>query len=341
VILLKVMAELTIKQKFLHFMTLRTGTSLILLTHLVNKVTAVYGILALFTSYPLSGLQLSMYIYSLPVLLATLYLAGPVRAQSAWDCLAFAYLYALDTLVNAVYTVFFAVTWFLVLATNDATAPSGSGPGSKMMEHTSGFTSPEFNVSHVEVVAQPKSGASPGQDALAVGKPGTQPGSGGIAGIVLSGSSMMSIFIISAFWLLRVYAICVVLAYARQAVRHQVQVTGMSTYNYGNGSPKANGEVDAESGKRANSDFAEDPFAQGTPGGTGVKGTMGRIMVSIGRSYWLGRDPVPYEQGTFVLKDYNSPNSGQGKFRKSEDAVGVAERERRRRSGTGPPLPGA
>lgn len=57
-------------------------------------------------------------------------------------------------------------------------------------------------------------------------------------------------------------------------------------------------------------------------------------MVSIGRSYWLGSD------------EDDSWMSGMGrKFRRSEDVLvkvetpGPLERERRRRSGTGPPLP--
>jgi inositol phosphorylceramide synthase regulatory subunit len=333
-------------------MTLRTGTSLILLTHLINKVVAVYGILALFTSYPLSGLQLSMYIYSLPVLIATIYLASPVRAQSAWHCLAFAYLYALDSVINAFYTAIFGFTWFLVLATADANAASSAAPGGKMMGHTSGFINPEYNVSHVEVVAKPKSGVNPGQDAVAVGTPGqTNVGSGNLAGIVLSGSSLMSIFIISAFWLLRVYAICVVLAYARLAVRHQVTLNGMSTYSYSNGATApSNGSsptaLPSDKKHKPSADYADNPFSQGAPNGAGLQGTLGRIMVSIGRSYWLGRDPPSHHDhtsGSFMLREMNghSGTYNGGKFRKSEDTVGIAERERRRRSGTGPPLPGA
>jgi inositol phosphorylceramide synthase regulatory subunit len=298
-------------------MTLRTGTSLILLVQIINKVTAFYGILALFTSFPLSALQLSMYIYSLPILAATLYLAGPVRAQSAWHCLAFAYVYTLDSIVNAFYTALFGVTWFVVVASPHDQA--SKAPGGKMMENTGGFSNPEHNVSHVEIVAKPKPGVAPVQDAIAMGAAAAvpAPGGSGFAGVVLNGSSAMSIFIISAFWLLRFYAVFVVLAYARAVLRHYIQVSSLSDFNniYNNGSK---------------SDLAQDPFAEGSAAGSGWKGRLGRLMVKIGRSYWLGRDPSDHD---FVLR----PLAGS-KFRKSED-IGVLERERRRRSGTGPPAP--
>jgi hypothetical protein len=100
-----------VTQTFLHFFTLRTGILLILLTQLVNKVTAVYGILALLTAYPLSPLQLSMYVYSLALLAATLYLIAGVRKQEPWAALAFAQTYALDTLINGVYTAAFSAAW--------------------------------------------------------------------------------------------------------------------------------------------------------------------------------------------------------------------------------------
>jgi inositol phosphorylceramide synthase regulatory subunit len=298
-------------------MSLRTGTSLILLVQIINKVTAFYGILALFTSYPLSALQLSMYMYSLPILAATLYLAGPVRAQSAWHCLVFAYIYTLDSIVNALYTAVFGVTWFVVVASSHTS--DSKAPGGKMMEHTGGFSSPEHNVSYVEVVAKPKDGVAPAQDAIAMGAAAGVPAASGsgLAGVVLNGSSAMSIFIISAFWLLRFYAVFVVLAYARAVLRHHIQVSSLSDFN----------NIYSGSNK---SDLAADPFAEQTAGGSGWKGRIGRVMVKIGRSYWLGRDPSDQD---IVLR----PMAGS-KFRKSED-MGVLERERRRRSGTGPPAP--
>jgi hypothetical protein len=300
-------------------MSLRTGTSLILLFQVINKVTAFYGILALFTSFPLSGLQLSMYIYSMPVLVATLYLSGPVKTQSPWHCVAFAYLYTIDSIVNAVYTTLFGISWFYVLA---ALPDSAGTPGSATIEKTSGFANPQFNVSQVQIVATPKPGVSPMQDAIVVGSPSGAPAgtSAGFAEVMLNGSSAMSLFVITSFWLLRFYAVFVVLAYARVVLRHHVQVSSVNDFeNIYN--------------KASRWDQAPDPFSKGSPAGNGWKGKVGRLMVSIGRDYWLGRDTTTTTTGgqDVILK----PITGT-KYRKSEDP-GTGERERRRRSGTGPP----
>lgn len=189
-----------------------------------------------------------------------------------------------------------------------------------MMEDTAGFTSPEYNVSHVDVVASPKGGVLPAQDAIAMGTAAGAPATvgSGFAGVVLNSSSAMSIFIISAFWLLRFYAVFVVLAYARVVLRHHVQTSSLSDFDniYTNNTKQP--------------DLADNPFAEGVAAGSGWKGRVGRLMVKIGRSYWLGRDSSEPE---ILLRPLNG-----SKFRKSEE-TGVTERERRRRSGTGPPAP--
>jgi len=294
-------------------MSLRTGTSLILLTHLINKVTAVYGILAVFTGYPLSALQLSMYIYSIPVLLLTIYLAGPLRKQSAWHCLAFAYLYAIDSLINAVYTAFFAVAWFMILATD--TGGGNKVPGGSMMDGTSGFTTPEHNVSQVDVVAAPKQGVKPAQEAVAIATPGVA-ASPGLRSAMFNGGTAMSVFIICGFWLLRAYAIFVVMAYARQVLRHHIQAASLSSFDVYGGNSKGD-------------DLADNPFGEGKPQGQGWRGRTGRLMVRVARGHWLGRD----DEADIMLKNFSF-----GKARKSND-TNIMERERRRRSGTGPPAP--
>jgi hypothetical protein len=298
--------------RFLGLTSLRTGTTLILYVHLINKVTGFYGILALLTGFPISSLQLSMYIYSLAALGATIYLSSHViKLQSAWHCLAFAQLYAIDTIINAAYTAFFAVAWFMVLASHD---DSTSAPGGKTISDTSGFTSPKHNVSKVEVVAAPKPGLKPGQDAVAVGI-GSGTGGAGLFNAVLSSSSMMSISIILTFWALRIYAVIIVLAYARQTLHHHIQVS--SSHNY-----------ELYTGSRS-SDLAENPFEETKEDGKGWQGKVGRIMVNLGRNYWLGRDE----------EDEGWMRSMGGKFRRNQEQIGLQERERRRRSGTGPPKP--
>jgi len=173
-------------------MSLRTGVQLILLAHLINKVTGLYGILALLTGYPISSFQLSMYIYSLAVLGVSVYLAPHLKVGSAWHCLAFAQLYALDSLINVAYTIFFAAAWFMVVASHDNTT---SIPGGKTVSDTSGFTSPQHNVSHVDVVAAPASGATPAQNAVAGGYPAdvAASGGGGFFAAVTGPGSMMEV----------------------------------------------------------------------------------------------------------------------------------------------------
>jgi hypothetical protein len=281
-------------------MSLRTGTSLILLTHLVNKVTAFYGILAIFTAYPLSALQLSMYIYSLPVLFFTVYLAAPVRAQSAWHCLAFAHLYALDTLVNAFFTAAFAASWFVGGESAAAAAAPGTGSAADRV------ASPSFNATQAEVPARPAAHAA-----------GSQPPS--LAELVLNGSSAMSIFIVCAFWLLRFYAVFVTFSYARQVLRRTVQLNAAANLAEGM-NPFGKGDAD----------LAENPFAEGSPAGAGYMGSAGRLMVRFGRGYWLGRaDGGGLESPRRLMV--------ATKVRRSEEGQSLGERERRRRSGTGPP----
>ncbi|KAF2459117.1 Inositolphosphorylceramide synthase subunit Kei1-domain-containing protein [Lineolata rhizophorae] len=325
-------------QTFLYLMSLRTGTELITLTILINKISGLYGILALFTGYELSNLQLSMYVYSLVVLVLTVYLAPHIRRQSPLQCLALAYLYAIDSAVNALYTAAFGFAWFHVLAEHAATsqqqgqpAPAGS-PGSTM-DDTAGFTSPKYNVSDVHVVAEPAAGVLPAQDAVALGA-GSASGPAGIgSNIFFQSGSFASLGIIVALWALRGYFVLVVLAYARSVLRsHILQcATAAAAGDY---APYA-----AASATTAG-ELAENPFAEGKDEGRGWRGRLGRAMLAVGTEYWLGGDDeAQWMRGM------------GGKFRRSvEDpgrpltpappaAPGTTERERRRRSGTGPPPP--
>ncbi|KAK8211943.1 Inositolphosphorylceramide synthase subunit Kei1-domain-containing protein [Phyllosticta capitalensis] len=304
---------------FLYAMSLRTGVELIVLTILVNKITGFYGILALATGYHVSPLQLSMYIYSIVALFLTVYLAQYIRKQDPLRCLALAWFYAIDTVINAAYTAAFGVAWFLVLAQHPhETKPDGAagGPGGKMIGDTSGFTSPKYNVSEVGVVAEPASGYKTGQDAVAVGSTDGFPAAG-LGGAVFQSGSITSISIISTLWAVRIYFVVIMLAYARSILRQHIMMTSASQYTVHTGSPSDS--------------MAENPFGENREEGQGWQGKLGRFMVSFGKEYWLGRD----EDGEWM-------RGMGGKFRKStslEPPPGVHERERRRRSGTGPPAP--
>lgn len=254
-----------------------------------------------------------MYIYSLIALFITLYLGPHIKTGSAWHCIAFAHLYAIDSVINAAYTCFFAVAWFMVLASNDN---KSKAPGANTIDATSGFTSPQYNVTHVEVTATPA--GMKGQDAIAAGHPavGNTTGGEGLLSALMGPGSMMSLFIICAFWALRAYAVFVVMAYARQMLHHHIQVTSTHNYNLYDGS--------------RSSDLADNPFEEHKEDGQAWKGKLGRFMVSLGPNYWLGRE----EEDDIWMRNMGS------KFRKSGDqSPSRGERERRRRSGTGPPKP--
>jgi len=275
---------------------------LILLTQLVNKMTAFYGILALLTSYPLSPLQLSMYIYSLAMLALTLYLIPGVRKQDPWAALVFAQTYALDTAINAVYTAAFSTAWFAVVAAHDAQPPAAP-------------SSAAFNASTAaDVLAA--------QDAVAAGAAaGARAAAPGFVQGILSAGSLMSLVIVVAIEALRVYAVFVALAYARAVLRRHVLAQGSGGAGAAGYAPYAAGSAD----------LADDPFAADKDEGRGWRGALARTLVGFGRVYWLGRDDSDDEVWMRQLG---------GKFRKSdEQAGGTTERERRRRSGTDPPKP--
>ena len=306
-------------QTFLHKMSLLTGAEIITFLHVINKVSGLYGLLALLTGAHLSGLQLSMYLYSTGALLATVYLYRHIRLQSPFQVLLLAHLYALDSVINALYTALFGVAWFYVLA---AHPNESNAPGAGTIAENSGFTSPKYNVSSVEVVAEPASGIQAGQNAVAMGQ-GTPDGSTGLGGAVFQSASIMSITLIAGFWALKVYFVFVLLAFARQCLRQHIAANASSAAWYTSTNPS-----------EASQTLAENPFADGKEEGSGWKGKVGRTMLSGAPKYWLGAD----EDGEWM-------RGVGGKFRKNASAAtqlappGVNERERRRRSGTGPPVP--
>jgi len=296
---------------------------MISLSMIFNKVTGFYGLLAILTGLKLSPLQLSMYIYSVIALVLIAFLMPHIRKQSPLQCLALAWFYILDTIINTAFTTAFAVTWFLAVSAkhSNSTVPSGI-PGSGTIQDTAGFTNPEYNVSEVNVIANPASGATTGQEAVAYGTAGSlaatasSPSLGHAVGIE---ESIPSIIVVVILTLIRVYFILVVMAYARQVLRH---------YIYTSSSTKLHLHTDGSA-----ETHTDNPFAAGSPQGQGWKGKLGRLMVSIGEGYWLGGQA-----------DDSWAKGLDGRFRTTRTSggpPGTLERERRARSGTGPPPPPA
>ena len=309
-------------QTFLYLMSLRTGTELSTLALLLNKVSGLYGLLALLTGFHLSPLQLSMYIYSLLALALVVSLAPHIRTQSPFHCLALATFYVLDTVINAAYTAAFAMTWFLVISQHHSDAKGGKapGPGGQMMSDTGGYSNPEYNVSSVHVAAGPDQGV-PGEktEAVTVGAGGSVASSATSPSLghgVLQPESISSVVVICALWAVRVYMCLVVTSYARLVIRRYVaNMSRNGTELYTPGS---------------SSRFIENPFGVRLPEGRGWKGKLGRAMISVARGYWLGSQEGDDEwmNEEMAMGRMKKPNAAVG------DAPGVVERERRRRSGT-------
>lgn len=275
--------------------------------------------LALFTGATIDGWQLSMYIYSTLALLATVYLYRHIRSGSPFQALLLAHLYALDSVINALYTAFFGVVWFYTLASHPADSGNSTAFG---MAENAGFTSPKVNVSEVNVVTEPVDGLKAGEKVIAVGQ-GSPTGPVGLHNALLRTDSIMSITLISGFWVLRVYFVFVMLAFARQCLRQHIAANASSAAWY-----DSNDVTDS-----APSNLAENPFAEGKEEGYGPKGKIGRIMLGGAPQYWLGAD----EDQTWMRGVGGKFNSR--KTMHLETPVGLGERERRRRSGTGPPVP--
>ncbi|KAK5044616.1 hypothetical protein LTR84_010630 [Exophiala bonariae] len=316
-------------------MSLSTGASLITLSLVLNKLSGLYGILALLTGYHLSPFQLSMYIYSIFALGLTVYLSPHIRKQSPLQCLALAWFYVLDSIINAAFTAAFAVTWFLVLAQHHAGDTTPKGPGAGTIQDTAGFTDPALNVTHVEVIASPQPGISGGQDAVAAAVPASSPAgtssnnpSAALQNVVLGAESMNSIGVIITLWTIRAYFCLIMLTFARMVLRQHIAHHASSSKNF------------SYTNASTSSDIAENPFAETKPEGQGWKGKLGRAMVSIGRSYWLGSDEDDsWMYGMKFRRSVEAGNTSGVMLNKLDSAAGPTERERRRRSGTGPPVP--
>lgn len=299
-------------------MSLRTGVEMVSLSMIFNKLTGFYGLLAILTGVSLSPLQLSMYIYSVGALVLVAFLMPHIRQQSPFECLALAWFYLFDTIINTAFTSAFAVTWFLAVSADNAnTSIPSSAPGSSTIEDTAGFTSPKYNVSKVDVVTD-------GQAAVAYGAAGStaptalNPSLGHGVGIE---ESLPSIMVVVLLTVVRVYFILIVMSFARQVLRQHM---------YAASPPKLHLHMDG-----AAEDKADNPFAEGSPEGAGWKGRVGRIMVYVGETFWLGGQAddewVKGLDGRFKTTNLKSS--------RSVGPPGTLERERRARSGTGPPLP--
>lgn len=229
----------------LGIISLQTGAEFISLMLVFNKLTGVYGILAIFTGFELSLLQFSTYLYSILVLVSLAILAPHLRKQSPLECLLLAWIYIVDTIVNCACTTFFAVQWYLA---------STAGPDG----HQQPETINQSDVPDIPANADIEATAMLRRIEHVVRVPGAP----------MPHDTAFSIVLITVVTLIRVYFSLVVAAYA-----HQVLVRYIDR-QVENDRPRAKD--------------ADGPFAVGTDDGEGWRGRLGRAMLSVGRTYWLG-----------------------------------------------------
>lgn len=278
---------------------------MIFLTMIFNKLSGFYGLLAVLTGFQLSTLQLSMYIYSVAALILLAFLMPHIRKQSPLENLALAWFYLLDTVVNTAFTTAFAGTWFLAVSAQQVDTLSNipsSAPGSGTIVDTAGF-----NIS----------ASGGGQEAVTYAAGANVSPSLG-HGVAVE-ESIPSIIVVSLLTAIRLYFIFVVMAYARQVIRHNSHVESSSKLFLRTDS---NGHSPVEN-----------PFAVDAQLGQGWRGKAGRFMIKIGEGYWLEPEPQADDSWSRNL---------EGRFRSARPVSGpphTLERERRARSGTGPPPP--
>ncbi|KAH8130203.1 ras small monomeric GTPase Rab6 [Trichoderma asperelloides] len=172
------------------FISLQTGTELISLALVFNKVTGVYGLLAILTGFQLSLFQLTTYIYCIGILGTLVYLIPHIRKQTAFECLALAWLYVIDTAINCASTLAFGMDWYF------ANAASSTGSGIK---------------------------PSSLPDIVAEGMEGLRRETA-MHGDAVPQETAASMILITGLTLIRVYFSLVVMNYARQVLQKYMQL---------------------------------------------------------------------------------------------------------------------
>lgn len=98
-------------RSFLGFVDIKTGVVMVLLFALINKVAGVYGLVSLFFGGSLA--QISMYLYSTLAIIALAWGLKAVTDEDAKRTFYFAHIFVADHLLGTIWTVFFAVLWWI------------------------------------------------------------------------------------------------------------------------------------------------------------------------------------------------------------------------------------
>ncbi|EIN09653.1 DUF1753-domain-containing protein [Punctularia strigosozonata HHB-11173 SS5] len=98
---------------FLGCLDLKIGVTVALLFALLNKVAGVYGLIAALTGAGGSFAQISLYVYSVFGLVVLAWGLRAVTEEDAKRSLYFAHMFFADHVLSTMWTVFFAVTYWV------------------------------------------------------------------------------------------------------------------------------------------------------------------------------------------------------------------------------------
>ncbi|KAI6014097.1 Inositolphosphorylceramide synthase subunit Kei1-domain-containing protein [Pisolithus microcarpus] len=98
---------------FLGLLDLKTGVTITLLFAVFNKVAGVYGLISVLAGAGGSFAQLSLYLYSSVGLVALAWGINAVKEENPKHTLYFSHLFFLDHVLSTVWTLFFAVVWWV------------------------------------------------------------------------------------------------------------------------------------------------------------------------------------------------------------------------------------
>lgn len=237
--------------------------------------------------------------------------------------MALAWMYVIDAVVSSAYTTLFGLGWFVLLAQHlgedvPAVLPPGSeNLGGGLMNDTAGFNTPDYTVSHVDIIATPSPSlnAASGQQATIYAKGGT------LGGALLADGSLASLAVLAMLWVIRMHFCLIVLSFARSTLRAYIAQLSATSSTYASTSS-------------SDPNMAESPFTS-----TSLPHRLGRIMLRLpSKGYWLGKEEREDEWAQSVNGRLEKARGL--KIKVPTEIGGVGERERRARSGTGPPVPG-
>lgn len=277
-----------------------------------NKLTGFYGLLAILTGLRLSSLQISMYIYSCLAIVILAYLIPHIRKQSPFQCMLLGYFYLIDTVTNILFTCAFAINWFL--AVTSGSSASSTVLRSDNVAKTMALKNQMYNISGGKNFAKPVHSVTAVNEATVYSVVSATSSSGS-----KFDETVPSVVLVAALSMIRVYFVLVVLAYARQVLRRHAFLTSPSKQHL-----HTDGCADGLVGNNS--------FTFGSSKVSGWKARLGRLMITMGGDYWISE----------AKTDDAWAKGLDSRFRTSKldnEPPGTVERERRARSGTGPPMP--